>query len=70
MMILLDESNGLAVNSVDISWVAHEGSGSEQALLVVMRSGAKLIVKNRAPGPNGQPGVHIYEVHRRNLDAK
>lgn len=70
MMILLDEGTGLAVNSVDISWVRHDKNGPTRQLLVAMRSGAELIVKDRAPGPNGQPGVHTYEVHRRILEAK
>lgn len=70
MMILLDELTGLAVNSSDISWVSRNTTVSPQQLLVTMRSGAELLVKDRPNGPVGQPGVSTREVHRRILEAK
>lgn len=69
MMILLDQSTDLAVNSADISWVRLDRTTIHQPLTVVMRSGAELIVKSR-PNSASQSGLDTREVHRRILEAK
>ena len=69
MMILLDQSTGLAVNSADISWVRLDRGATHRPLTVVMRSGAELIVKSR-PNTPGLSGIDTSEVHRRILEAK
>lgn len=70
MMILLDELTGLAVNSADISWMRRDNTVSPRRLLVTMRSGTELLIKDRPVGRGGEPGVNISEVHRRILEAR
>lgn len=69
MMILLDQSSGLAVNSTEISWVRIDRDAAHSPLTVVLRSGAELIVKSR-PNTDSRSGFDTYEVHRRIMEAK
>lgn len=69
MMILLDQSTGLAVNSADISRVRLDRGSAHRPLTVVMRSGAELIVKSR-PNTPSMSGLDTCEVHSRILEAK
>jgi hypothetical protein len=69
MMILLDQSTGLAVNSEDISWIRLDRPPIHQPLTVVMRGDAELIVKSR-PNSTNKSGLDTLEVHRRILEAK
>ena len=69
MMILLDSSSGLAVNSAEISWIRIDRDAAHSPLTVVLRGGAELIVKSRLD-IDSRSGLDTREVHRRILEAK